>query len=336
LSSHFVWVNRSKESLTLDLKHPAARDIFSELLKRADVLVQNLAPGAAARLGLSFDQLAPSHPRLIVCDISGYGDSGPYRERKAYDLLVQSEAGFLSITGTEAEMVKAGSSIVDIAAGMYAYSNILAALIERSQTGLGRRIDLSMLEAMTEWMGFPLYYGYDGAPPPPRAGARHAAICPYGPFRCGDGRTVMLAVQNEREWAAFCRIVLADPALAEDASLQGNARRLAERDRVHQLIESAFSRHSADEVIRLLEEANIAFGQVNNVADLWHHPQLAARARWQTIETPNGPIQSWLPPGMEAARMDPVPALGQHTEAILTELGIPADRMGALRSERVI
>jgi itaconate CoA-transferase len=336
LSSHFVWVNRSKESLTLDLKHPAGRGVLLELLSRADVLVQNLAPGAAARLGLSFEQLAPDHPRLIVCDISGYGDSGPYRDRKAYDLLVQSEAAFLSITGTESEQAKAGCSIVDIAAGMYAYSNILAALIERGRTGRGRRIDVSMLEAMTEWMGFPLYYGYDGAPPPPRAGARHAAICPYGPFRCGDGRTVMLAVQNEREWASFCSMVLGEPSLADDPEFRGNAKRLAARERVHQLIESAFARHSAEQVIELLEKAHIAFGQVNDIADLWAHPQLAARSRWRDVQTPKGPIRSWLPPGMDEARMDPVPALGEHTDAILAELGFDRDRILALRSEAAI
>jgi itaconate CoA-transferase len=336
LSSHFVWVNRSKESLTLDLKQPAGRDVLMRLLGGADVLVQNLAPGAAARLGLSFEQLAPDHPRLIVCDISGYGDSGPYRDRKAYDLLVQSEAAFLSITGTESDMAKAGCSIVDIAAGMYAYSNILAALIERGRTGRGRRIDLSMLESMTEWMGFPLYYGYEGAPPPPRAGARHAAICPYGPFRCGDGRTVMLAVQNEREWAAFCEVVLDDPELARDPALKGNANRLAARERVHRLIETAFARYSGDQVIALLDKAHIAFGQVNEIADLWAHPQLEARSRWRSVGTPNGPIRSWLPPGMDDARMDPIPGVGEHTEAILTGLGFDREAINALKRDAVI
>lgn len=336
LSSHFVWVNRSKESLTLDLKAEAGRAVLMRLVERADVLVQNLAPGAAARLGLSHEQLSPTHPRLIVCDISGYGDSGPYRDRKAYDLLVQSEAAFLSITGTENEMAKAGSSIVDIAAGMYAYSTILAALIERGQTGRGRRIDVSMLESMTEWMGFPLYYGYDGAPPPPRAGARHASICPYGPFRCGDGQTVMLAVQNEREWGAFCRIVLADEALADDPELRGNAKRLAARERLHARIEAAFADKTADQVVALLEQAQIAFGQVNTVADLWQHPQHAARRIWQTVQTSNGPIRSWRPPGNPDPNMGPVPALGEHTDAILAELGFGAETIDELRHQKVI
>jgi crotonobetainyl-CoA:carnitine CoA-transferase CaiB-like acyl-CoA transferase len=219
---------------------------------------------------------------------------------------------------------------------MYAYSNILAALIERGRTGRGRRIDLSMLESMTEWMGFPLYYGYDGAPPPPRAGARHAAICPYGPFRCGDGRTVMLAVQNEREWAAFCAVVLDDPDIARDPALKGNANRLAARERIHQMIEAAFARYSADQVIALLDKAQIAFGQVNEIADLWAHPQLEARSRWRSVGTPNGPIRSWLPPGVDDARMDPVPGVGEHTEAILTELGFDRGGIDALKRGAVI
>src|SRR5690606_24247741 len=208
LSSHFVWTNRSKESLTLDLKHPEAKGLLAKLLERADVLVQNLAPGAAARMGLSFEALHAQHPKLIVCDISGYGSDGPYRDKKAYDLLIQSESGFLSVTGSPDEPAKAGASVADIAAGMYAYSNILAALIERGRTGVGKRIDISMLEAMAEWMSFPLYYAFDGADAPPRAGAAHATIYPYGPFEAGDGKSVMLGLQNEREWQVFCARVL--------------------------------------------------------------------------------------------------------------------------------
>jgi crotonobetainyl-CoA:carnitine CoA-transferase CaiB-like acyl-CoA transferase len=336
LSSHFVWVNRSKESMTLDLKQPAGREILARLLEEADVLVQNLAPGAAARMGLDHASLAPTHPRLIVCDISGYGEAGPWRDRKAYDLLVQSEAGFLSITGTETELAKSGCSIVDIAAGMYGYSAILAALLERARTGQGRRIEISMLEAMTEWMGYPLYYGYDGAAPPPRAGAHHASICPYGPFRCGDGRTVLLAVQNEREWRSFCSVVLGEAALAEDPRFNGNAQRLAHRHELQQRIEARFASLSADQLMALLEEARIAYGQVNTVADLWAHPQLAARGRWREIDSPAGPLRSWLPPGLTEARMDPVPALGEHTEAILAGLGYSGEAIATLRREGVI
>src|SRR5512132_4377526 len=240
MASHFVWSNRSKESLTLDVKHPKARDVLARLLDGADVLVQNLAPGAAARLGLSFEALSAKHPGLIVCDISGYGDDrqnpGPYRDKKAYDLLIQSESGFLSITGSPDEPAKAGCSIADIAAGMYAYTNILAALIQRGRTGEGCRIDVSMLESMVEWMGYPLYYAFDGATPPPRAGAAHATIYPYGPFPAGDGKTVMLGLQNEREWVAFCQQVLRQPELATDERFASNSRRTAARHALRSII----------------------------------------------------------------------------------------------------
>src|SRR5690349_11133029 len=228
LASHFVWTNRSKESLTLDVKHPEGQAILKRLIiEHADVVVQNLAPGAAARLGLSHAVLARDKPSIIVCDISGYGGDGPYRDKKAYDLLIQSESGFLSVTGTPDDPAKAGCSIADIAAGMYAYTNILAALLERGKTGVGCRIDVSMLESMVEWMGYPLYYAFDGATPPPRAGAAHATIYPYGPFAAGDGKTVMLGLQNEREWAAFCTRVLREPELATDERFASNSRRVA-------------------------------------------------------------------------------------------------------------
>jgi itaconate CoA-transferase len=252
LASHFVWTNRSKESLTLDLKHADAGEVVGRLLARADVLVQNLAPGAAARMGLSFEALHERHPRLVVCDISGYGDDperpGPYRDKKAYDLLIQSESGFLSITGSADEPAKAGCSIADIAAGMYAYSGILAALIERERTGKGRRIDVSMLESMAEWMSYPLYYAFDGAAPPPRTGAAHATIYPYGPFPAGDGKTVMLGLQNEREWAAFCRVVLEQPSLATDPRFASNAARTAARDDLRRTIVDVFAALSAAQV----------------------------------------------------------------------------------------
>jgi len=332
LSSHFVWTNRSKESLTLDLKQPEGLEALKRLIARADVLVQNLAPGAAARMGLDHESLAPAHPALIVCDISGYGSDGPYRDRKAYDLLVQSESGFLSITGTPEQMAKAGCSIVDIAAGMYAYSAILAALLKRGRTGVGCRIDVSMLESMAEWMGFPLYYAFDGAPPPARAGAMHASICPYGPFACGDGRSVMLGIQNEREWQSFCEHVLGDAALATHPRFDSNSRRLAARDEVHQLIEARFSQMTAEQVIALLEQARIAFGEVNTIAGLWAHPQLAARGRWHTVQTESGPVPALMPPAQTQARFDPVPRLGEHSDRILAELGYDADGIARLRA----
>lgn len=325
LASHFVWTNRSKESLSLDLKHVRAADIMDKLLAKADVLVQNLAPGAAARMGLSFEALHEKFPKLIVCDISGYGDSGPYRDKKAYDLLIQSEAGFLSVTGSPDEPAKAGCSIADIAAGMYAYSNILTALIQRGKTGIGRRIDVSMLESMAEWMGFPLYYAFEGAAPPPRAGASHATIYPYGPFAAGDGKSVMLGLQNEREWAVFCAQVLLQPEIATDERFNANAKRSAARPALQAIIESAFAKLSAEQVIARLEAAGIANAQVNTMADLWAHPQLAARARWTEVDTPAGPVPALLPPGAvnEAqVRMDAVPAVGQHSAAILRELGL--------------
>src|SRR5690348_85657 len=242
LASHFVWTNRSKESLTLDVKHPEAQAILHRLvLEHADIVVQNLAPGAAARLGLSYEALAPKKPRLIVCDISGYGADGPYRDKKAYDLLIQSEAGFLSVTGSEAEPAKAGCSIADIAAGMYAYSGILGALLQRQKTGEGARIDVSMLEALSEWMSYPLYYAFEGASAPQRSGAAHATIYPYGPFVAGDGKTVMLGLQNEREWVAFCAQVLRRPELAEDPRFDANARRHANRDALRAIILEVFS-----------------------------------------------------------------------------------------------
>ena len=337
LSSHFVWSNRSKQSLTLDLKHPQAQAVLAPLLARADVLVQNLAPGAAARLGLSFDALQPRHPRLIVCDISGYGDDGPYRDKKAYDLLIQSESGFLSVTGSPDEPAKAGCSIADIAAGMHAYSSILAALLQRQQTG--SRIDVSMLESMAEWMSYPLYYAYDGAPPPPRAGAAHATIYPYGPFPAGDGRTVMLGLQNEREWSAFCRTVLLQPALADDPRFASNTQRSAHREALRTIIVDAFAALGAAEVLRRLDEAQIANAQVNTMHELWQHPQLQARRRWTEVATPNGPIPALLPPGRSSAfdaRMDAVPALGEHTGPILAELGWSAEAIDDLRRDGAI
>ncbi|MFL6606472.1 MAG: CaiB/BaiF CoA transferase family protein [Steroidobacteraceae bacterium] len=338
-ASFFVWLNRSKESLTLDVKQPGADQILAKLLQRADVLVQNLAPGAAARLGLSYEALREQHPGLIVCDISGYGSDGPYREKKAYDLLIQSEAGFLSITGTPQEPTKAGCSIADISAGMYAYSNILAALMQRGRTGRGCRIDLSMLESMTEWMSHALYYSFDGAKPPGRAGAAHATIYPYGPFPAGDGKTIMLGLQNEREWIAFCQHVLMRPELATDARFASNSKRTVARDALRSVIVETFAPLTAEQVIERLEKAQIANARMNDMHDVWQHPQLKARARWTQIGSPAGPIPALLPPGVTDSfvpRMDPVPSLGQHTDAILTELGCSGGEIARLREAGAI
>jgi crotonobetainyl-CoA:carnitine CoA-transferase CaiB-like acyl-CoA transferase len=325
LSSHFVWVNRSKESLALDLKSEAARVVMDRLLATADVFVQNLAPGAAARLGLSASALQARFPRLIVCDISGYGNDGPYRDRKAYDLLIQSEAGFVSVTGTPDDVVKAGASVADIAAGMYAYSNILSALLLRAKTGEGSHIDVSMLEALTEWMGYPLYYSYDGAPPPPRMGASHSTIYPYGPFTANDGRVVMLGLQNEREWAAFCEHVMDDATLATDDRFCTNARRSDRRAELGALIEARLGAMTGAQLRERLDRAQIANGDVNTMNDVWQHPQLQARNRWTQVDSPAGPVPALKPPGVNASfdyRMGPIPAVGEHTQAILRELGL--------------
>jgi itaconate CoA-transferase len=338
-ASHFVWTNRSKESLTLDLKQPEALEALKQLLAKADVLVQNLAPGAAARMGLSFEELSPQHPRLIVCDISGYGDDGPYRDKKAYDLLIQSEAGFLSVTGTPDAPSKAGNSIADIAAGMYAYSNILSALLLRGTTGKGSHIDVSMLEALAEWMGYPLYYAYNGASPPPRSAAAHATIYPYGPFAAGDGGTVMLGLQNEREWKMFCEVVLQNAALATDLRFDSNARRNEHRQVLQAVILTSFAALTTPQVEQRLDEAQIANARMNDMAGLWAHPQLQARGRWQTVGTPAGDIPALLPPGRNSSfdyRMDAVPAVGQHTDAILQELGLSDAQVAALRAAQAI
>ncbi len=332
-SSHFTWINRSKQSLALDLKQDEAMQALLQLLEGADVLVQNLAPGAAARMGLSYAALRERFPRLIVCDISGYGADGPYRDKKAYDLLIQSEAGFLSVTGTPEVPSKAGISVADIAAGMYAYTNILSDLLLRGRTGEGSHIDVSMLEALGEWMGYPMYYAFDGAPPPPRTGASHASIYPYGPFEAGDGGTVMLGLQNEREWKLFCEQVLLQPALATDARFDSNARRNANREELRALILGVFNALDAAQVVQRLDAAGIANARVNDMAGLWAHPQLAARQRWCSVDTPAGPVQALLPPGANSAfdyRMEAVPAVGEHSAAILAELGWSAERIAAL------
>jgi itaconate CoA-transferase len=323
-ASHFVWTNRSKESLALDLKEPAALAALKTLISKADVLVQNLAPGAAARMGLSFETLHEAHPMLIVCDISGYGEDGPYRDKKAYDLLIQAEAGMLSVTGTPDTPSKAGNSMADISAGMYAYSGILAALLQRARTGKGSHIDVSMLESLAEWMNYPLYYAFEGAPPPPRTGASHASIYPYGPFATSDG-AVILGIQNEREWAGFCDKVLGNAALATDPRFDSNAKRNENRAALQALILEVFATLGTAQVEQRLDDAQIANARMNDMAGLWAHPQLKARERWCTVGSPAGDIPALLPPGRNNSfdyRMDAVPAVGEHTQAILQELGI--------------
>ena len=339
LSSHFVWVNRSKESLTLDLKQASAIAALKNLLKTADVLVQNLAPGAAARMGLTPEVLHKDNPGLILCDISGYGNNGPYRDKKAYDLLIQSEAGFLSVTGTPETPSKAGNSIADIAAGMYAYTNILAALLQRGKTGKGSVIDISMLESLSEWMSFPLYYAYQGAKPPPRNGASHATIYPYGPFKTGDGKTVMLGLQNEREWLQFCEIVLENAALAKDERFDRNFKRNEKRTELLEIIDACFSKLTAEQLVARLDQAQIANAHLNDMEGLWKHEQLQARERFTEITTPNGPIAALLPPGINDSydyRMDPIPAVGQHTDAILKEIGLSESEIAAMRASAAI
>ena len=338
-ASHFVWVNRSKESISLDLKQPAALEVLQELVAGADVLVQNLAPGAAARMGLGAQALQAKYPRLVVCDISGYGEDGPYRDKKAYDLLIQSEAGFLSVTGTPEDPCKSGNSIADIAAGMYAYTGILAALLQRGKTGKGSHIDVSMLESLAEWMGFPMYYAYQGATPPPRSAASHATIYPYGPFPAGDGGTVMLGLQNEREWKLFCEKVLLQPALATDARFDSNARRNEHREELRAIIVGLFGALSTAQVLERLDAAQIANARMNDMAGLWAHPQLQARERWRQVDSPAGPIPALLPAGRQSAfdyRMDAIPAVGEHTDAILRALGRSEEQIAALREAKAV
>jgi crotonobetainyl-CoA:carnitine CoA-transferase CaiB-like acyl-CoA transferase len=339
LASHFVWTNRSKESLTLDLKRPEATGVLWQLLERSDVFVHNLAPGAMERLGFGAGDVRAKHPRMIVCELSGYGPSGPYSGKKAYDLLVQSEAGLVSVTGTADEPSKVGISIADIASGMYAFSGILAALLRRERTGDGATLHVSMLESLGEWMGFPAYYTGYGGKPLLRTGARHAAIAPYGPYRAGDGVTVYLGIQNEREWATFCEQVLGRPELATDPRFGSNHARVAERESLDPIIVAAFAPLTGADVVARLEAAGIANARMNSVTEFLEHPQLLARDRWRDIESPVGPLRALLPPfdvaGMDV-RMGPIPALGQHTDAILTELGIDGATVGAWRSSGIV
>ena len=339
LSSHFVWLNRTKESMTLDLKKQGTRGVMERLLARADVFVQNLAPGAAGRLGFGAAVLRDKHPRLIVCDVSGYGSSGPYKDKKAYDLLVQCEAGLVSITGTPDTPSKVGIAVADIAAGMYAYSGILAALLRRERTGEGAALEVSLFEALAEWMGFPAYYAMYGGSEPPRSGARHASIAPYGPFECGDGEAVFFGIQNEREWRRFCEAVLGRPEVASDELFENNSRRVENRETLEEEISAVFGGLSSEEAIQRLENAGIANARMRTVRGLLEHPQLATRDRWREVSSQSGPLQVLLPPGTPTDAepvMAPIPAVGEHTDTILRELGYEEETVAALRREGAI
>jgi itaconate CoA-transferase len=339
MSAYFVWLNRGKESLTLDLKHPAAAEVMQRLLAGADVFIQNLAPGAAERLGLGWEALSARFPRLVVCDISGYGDAGPYRDKKAYDLLIQSEAGLLSITGTPEQPSKVGASVADICTGMYAYSGVLSALLQRARTGKGSRVEVSMFEALCEWMTQPLLYAHYAAKAIPRTGADHASIVPYGRFTAGDGKDVMMGIQNEREWQAFCAKVLGRPELARDPRFDSNSRRLQNREPLLAIVRAVFGALDAETLVERLDAAGIANARMNEMHEVWAHPQLRARERWTQMGSPAGPIPVLRPPATHSdfePAIGAVPALGAHTEAILEELGYDIPSRDRLRSEKAI
>jgi itaconate CoA-transferase len=339
LSSHFVWVNRSKESLSLDAKHPEANAILAKLVAKADVFIQNLAPGAAGRLGLGAEELRKKHPRLIWCGISGYGEKGPYSAKRAYDLLVQCEAGLLSVTGSPDAPAKAGIPIADIAAGMYAFSGILAALYRRTATNEGATLDISMFESLGEWLGFPAYFTAYGGSPPPRTGAAHATIVPYGPFKAGDGRTVFLGIQNEREFARFCEQVLGQAGLPKDPRFSSGSARNDHRAEMNALIETAFAASTAEQIVERLEAAGIANARLNTMQEFWDHPQLEARNRWRDVESPAGRLDTLLPP-LNIAGMEPeisaIPGIGEHTHSILRELGYDQETIRKLEEERAL
>ncbi len=338
-SSHFIWVNRSKESLALDVKRPEARQVLERLVSKADVFVQNLAPGAAERLGLGAAELRAKHPRLVWCGISGYGPSGPYADKKAYDLLVQCEAGLLSVTGTPEQPAKAGIPVADIAAGMYALSSILAALYRRTREGVGATLDITMFESLGEWMSFPAYFTAYGGEAPPRSGAHHATIVPYGPFRAGDGGTVFLSIQNEREFERFCDAVLQKKELSMDSRFSNGPSRTKNRDAMHAEIDKVFSGMSTEKILEKLDSADIADAKLNSMQEFWDHPQLEARDRWREVGSPGGPIKAMKPPfnldGFEP-RMDAVPALGAHSRAILSELGFASTEIQKMQQAGII
>ena len=338
LSSHFVWLNRSKESLTLDLKRAEAKVILYRLLEKADVFVQNLAPGATERLGFISRDLRPKYPRLIICDVSGYGSSGPYRDKKAYDMLIQAETGLISITGTDETPCKVGISVADIACGMYAYSGILTALLVRSRTGEGVALETSLFDSLGEWMSYAAYYSFGGIAPP-RTGANHATIAPYGPIRSGDNKVVYLGLQNEREWKKFCEVVLESPDLSADPRFDSNAKRVQNRPELDRVMQGVFQKLTAAEIIARLETAQIANARMNTIHEFVEHPQLKKRERWRTIGSTVGPLPALLPPvTMENVDtvMNGVPALGQQTDSILSEMGFDAETIASWRREKII
>jgi itaconate CoA-transferase len=338
MCSHFIWLNRGKRSVTLDIKHPDARAALDALVKDADVLIQNLAPGAAARAGLTWEALKPVNPKLVVCDISGYGESGPFVQKKAYDLLIQAESGLISVTGSEAEPSRVGISIADISTGMYALTGILSALLRRSRTGEGGNVKVAMLDALGEWMTYPmLRHAYAGSAPP-RVPTSHPAIAPYGAHRTKDGQ-VILGLQNEREWATFCAKVLGRPEIQTDPRFATQADRRGNREELTALIEDFFSTMTSEDVAALLDQAGIANGRLNQPIDVWNHVQFEARDRWREINTPAGPVRALLPPATfsdQEAAMGDVPAVGQHTDAVLAEIGLPPAKIAAMRAAGAI
>jgi len=338
-SSYFVWLNRSKESLTLDVKVDAGREILEELLAHADVFIQNLAPGSTARLGLDAGSLEVRYPNLIVCDVSGYGNSGPWSDRKAYDMLMQGETGLISFTGTPDAPSRVGISIADIAAGMYAYTGILTSLYRRATTGIASRVEIAMLEALGEWVAAPAYYTKYGGAEPRRVGSAHATIAPYGTFATADGASIVLAVQNEREWNRFCEVVLGDASTAVVQRFGTNAARVAHRDELETMIADRIGRLDSTAANKLLDDANIANARLNTVKDFLEHPSLTARERWRQVASPAGEVDALLPPaGLSgtSARMGPIPALGEHTEGILSELGRDRAAVELLRAKGAI
>ncbi|MEU4485639.1 CaiB/BaiF CoA-transferase family protein [Streptomyces purpurascens] len=338
-SSYFVWLNRSKESLTLDLKDPRGREILHDLLDGADVFVQNLAPGAAGRLGLDAATVTSHRPGLIPCTISGYGTTGPWADRKAYDLLVQCQTGLVSLTGTPEGTARTGISVADIAAGMYAYSGVLTALYTRATTGEAHPVEVSLFEALAEWMGQPAYYTRHGGTQPPRLGTQHATIAPYGTYPAADGKEVLFSIQNEREWAALCAEFLGRPELVDDPRFATASDRVAHRAELDTVVAGRFARSGSDEILKDLERIGIACAGVNDVAAFLDHPVLAGRGRWTEVAVPGATVEALLPPADLAglpARMDPVPAVGEHTRAILTELGRTDEEVAALRADGVV
>jgi crotonobetainyl-CoA:carnitine CoA-transferase CaiB-like acyl-CoA transferase len=336
--SHFVWLNRGKRSLTLDVKQPAARQVLDELVARADVLIQNLAPGAAARLGLSHESLRPAHPKLVVCDISGYGESGPMMRKKAYDLLIQAESGLISVTGSPEEPSRVGISIADIATGMYALTGILSALLRRGRTNQGANVKVAMLDALGEWMSYPMLRAAYAGTPPPRSPTSHPAIAPYGAHKTKDGQ-IIFGLQNEREWAVFCAKVLGRPEVATNPLFNTQHNRRENRAALTALIEAHFADKTSLEVAEILDAADIANGRLNDAHDVWDHTQFATRDKWREIMTEAGPVRALLPPFTltdQEAFVGDVPALGQHTDEILRELGYAEAAIDAMRASKAV